>query len=428
MGKRGSIFCFVITCLLLICSCSNSGIPKGKNEFIQHFLDKNSKRIYKSEIQRVKVNFFHSSGMLVYSFWNEAKFKENGDLFLHLYPNDTNMIIGHRRKHKFVNLAIGKNEIFNESTPFSYFIQYLQLPYGLSTIQTGQYNDSVKTWKSVYTDKGVLKKTSRAKMALLKGKNIPYAITIYKQDNNSPFLGPKIFQSKNDKTVVFYNSSLNRLTFLTNELKKDEWADRTIFVNVISKEGHLKRKSINYDDFILKDRTGHFTYELGLNEIFSKLEVGHVEDGTDVSWKVLEVEKLVHSTFPLRNEDEVNKPTNKNDRDIEMIIQLISSNLPMAFASTDGNLGLFLNKEARTAYIVSRDADNFDSFTINSSIKRIDQSENKEIRLQNSFYIKGEKKQLVVHEIDLPQDDDSINLRLHSSTGELYHQNINFMD
>ena len=66
--RSKSIFSFTVvamTFVILLFSCSreiDSSIET--NDFIQRFLDINSVRLYKSEIKRVKVNYFPASTMI----------------------------------------------------------------------------------------------------------------------------------------------------------------------------------------------------------------------------------------------------------------------------------------------------------------------------------------------------------------------------
>jgi hypothetical protein len=425
-----SVTIFAMTFVVLLFSCSketDSSIET--NEFIQRFLGINSVRLYKSEIKRVKVNYFPASTMMVYSFWKQERFNANGNLFLHLYPEDSNDLEEHRKINKFVNLPIDKDEFFRGRPPYFYYFENLQLPYNLSSIKTGQYNESGKTWKLNFNDSTFLSKQILSKQDLLNGKNNLYSISILKgEDKNTrnPILGSWIYQSQeDDKTTIFYNASLNRITYLFKEYKK---IDRTLFIDVHSDGQEVKRRNISFDKIILMDGLGMVNYDLPLNDYFEKIEIGQIANGIETVWKSLDRKKLIHTSFPLKSNNVAAEAINIKDNEIEIVNNLISNNLPLLYFDFENELGLYVNDNRNRAYIVSYNMSGFDNLKLESVIIEEDETMLEDIRLQNSFFIKGGSKEIVVHELKLPKGVKRKELRLNTGKKELYKQIIEPLD
>lgn len=418
-----------ITFVIALFSCSkNSNTLDQTNEFIQYFLDQNSVRLYKSEIQRVKVNIFPASNMLVYSFWKQESFNMNGDLYLHLYPTDKNDLVEPRRKHKFVNLPISENAFFTGPPPYFFKFENLQLPYGLASIQTGQYNKSGKTWKSVFKDYNLLNNESQAKQAMLSGKNSLYASHILKNESNegtSPLLGPKIYQSQEDAiTAVYYNANLKRFTYLFSGYEHDEWESRTLFVDIYNEGRKVKRRAVSFDEIIGIDDLKMINCDIPLNENFERLEIGQEENGIETIWKSLDKNKLIYTSFPLKSNEAASGELNNKDKEIEIVNNLILNNIPLVYFDFEKKLGLYLNEIKNRAYIISLNANDFDGLKLKSIIRKENETILENIRLQNSFFIKGENKQIVVHEIKLHEGSKRVELQLSSAKKELYIQII----
>lgn len=430
--KCKSIFGYsllAITVVISSFSCSKNPNAIGKsNVFIQHFLDQNSITIYKSEIQRVKVNIFPASNMLVYSFWNQERFNNNGDLYLHLYPTDSNDLIESRRKHKFVNLPISKNGFLRGRPPFFYKFENLQLPYGLASIQTGQYNTSGKTWKSDFKDYNPLKNESLAKQALLAGKNALYASNFIKNESNngvSPVLGLKIYQSQEDGiAAVFYNANLKRFIYLVDGYKLAKWENKTLFVDIYDVDQKVKRRSCSFDEVIQIDGLNMINCDLPLNENFERLEIGYEDNGIETIWKSLDKRKLIHASFQIKSNEAAADELRIKDNEIEIIHNLILNNIPLVYFNFEKKIGLYLNENKNRAYIVSHNVDGFDSLKLESVIGKENETILVDIRLQNSFFIKGENKQIVVHELRLQEGIKRTELQLNSAKEELYSQII----
>ena len=411
--------------VLLLFSCAKkTDTPTQTNEFIQYFLDHNSVTLYKSEIQRVKVNIFPATNMLVYSFWKKERFNINGDLYLHLYPSDSNDLIEPRRKYNFVNLPISNNGFFRGSPPYFYKFENLQLPYGLTSIQTGQYNKSGKTWKSDFKNHNSLNDEYQAKQALLSGKNSLYGSFVLKNESIIPFLGPKIYQSLEDGIkAVYYNVNLNRFTFLFAGNKMDKWENRTLFVNIHYVDQEVRRRVVSIDEIIRIDDLGMIHCDIPLNENFERLEFGKEEKGIETIWKSLEKKKLIYTSFPLKSSENAGKLKTK-DNEIVILNNLIMNNIPLVYFNFDMELALYLNDKKNRAYIMSNNVDGFDSLKLESIIEIENTTLREEIRLHNSFFIKGESKQIVVHELKLQGGMKRTELLLNSEKKELFRQII----
>lgn len=419
----------VIIFVTSLFSCSkNSNTLRETNEFIQNFLDKNSITVYKSEIQRVKVNIFPASNMLVYSFWKEERFYQNGDLYLHLYPIDSNNLIEPRKKHKFVNLSISKNAFLRGKPPYLYKFENLQLPYKLASIQTGQFNKSGKTWKSDFRGNNSLNDEFHAKQALLAGKNSFYALNLLKglgKVEISPILGAKISQSPKDGIkAVYYNVNLNRFTYLFDEHKIDKWKNSVLFVDMHYPGQKVKRRTVSFDKILGIEDLKIILCDLPLNQKFEKFEIGQEVDGIESIWKSFDTKKLVYTSFPLISNEAKNGSSITKDNEIEIINYLMLNNIPMVYYNFEKKLCLFFNKNRRTAYIVSNNADDFDSLELKSIIGTTNETTTKDIRLKNSFFIKGENKQIVVHELKLEKGIEGSELLLILGNKELYKQTV----
>lgn len=419
-----NLFVLIVVSIFLF-SCSNSaGTPKKSNDFIQHFLDQNAERIYKSEIQRVKVNFFPASGMLVYSFWKKEKFDSNGKLFLHLYPNDTSKLIEHRRKHGFINLPMDNTDgMIQAYAPYFYQFHNLQLPYDLSSIQTGQYNDTSKTWKSDFKNKMFLKKSSRVRLELLKEKNTSYAVSMFAKEESVPFLGSKIYNSQNNDLVIFYNATLNRVSLLSKEINKSHWKENTMFIDIYGDVKEPESNRLTFDALNQINEIGFSKLDIPLDESFDRLEIVREKNGQETILRTLENEVFIHSSFPLKSSNEGPEQLNSIDNEIEIVTNLIASNIPLVYVQNGNKLGLFFNKHRNTAYIISN-VEDFDDLKLRSMVIENSKSREKEIVLENSFYLKGEKKLLVVHELRLPKNASSYNLKLFSGEEELFVSTI----
>ncbi len=430
--KRKSIVGYTIiaiTVVILLFSCSKkTDKPTQTSEFIQHFLDQNSVRLYKSEIQRVKVNIFPASNMLVYSFWKQERFNMNGDLYLHLYPTDSSDLIEPRREHKFVNLPISKNGFFRGRPPYFYQFENLQLPYDLSSIQTGQYNESGKTWKSDFKDYDLVNNGSQTKQALLRGKNSLYASNIFKNESNeslSSFLGPKIYQSQEDGEVtVFFNANLNRFTYLFNGPKQDKWENKRLFIDGYKLGQKANRGVVSFDEILRFDDLGMIIYDLPLNEDFDTLEVGHEENGIETIWKSLDNRNLIYTSFPLKLKAVNTEVSYLIDNEIDVVNSLIANNLPLIYYNYENKLRLYLNENENSAYIVSDSLEGFESLKLEWVIIKDDETEIKEISLQNSFFIVGEHKQIVVVELKWSEDKKITELQINSGKKNIFMRSI----
>lgn len=130
--------------ILLMQGCERTSDPL--NQFISDFLKERSIQVYKSEIQRTRVNFFPNSKTLIYSFWKKEVFNENGDLFLHLYLKDSTLLPTSRKKHGFINLSIKNEEIIAMDSLHFYIDKDISSYGDLNSFVTGQYIGTKRTW------------------------------------------------------------------------------------------------------------------------------------------------------------------------------------------------------------------------------------------------------------------------------------------
>ena len=433
MGLR-SIFknsILSLTVLSVLFSCSKKvDSPQRTNEFIQRFLDGNSIRLYKSEIQRAKVNFFPASGMVVYSFWKQEKFRSNGDLYLHLYPADSNNLTEDRREHRFVNLPINNGGFKHGRPPYFYKIQNLQLPYDLSSIKTGQYNEFRKTWKSDYKWQDVLNKTSLDKKTLLSGMNGNYAARIFDFDtkeNGHPFFGTKLYQTHEEsETAIFYNTNLNRFTFIINGYQEENWTKRTLYVDVYPPGKKGVRKLISFDGISMHNGLGLLHYNIPLNGSLERVELIQKEDGIEEVLKAFDKKRIIYTSFPYKDPGQNSSEPKLKDNEIDIVNYLIANNLPLIYFNFTNDIALYLNEFQNRAYIVSANADRFDNMRLQGIIAKDGKMLlTKAMDLQNSFTIKGVNRQIVVHEL---RWDDGLKwneLQLKTGKQELFRYSIN---
>ncbi|WP_350286766.1 hypothetical protein [uncultured Croceitalea sp.] len=113
-------------------------------EGFQEIINDNSILVFKSEIQRTRVNYFPDKRVLLYHFWKKEKLDENGDLFLHIYPKEKESLPVNRRNHGFDNLIVEKNNIKTKDS-LNFFLAK-QLPIDVERIVTGQYLRTKRTW------------------------------------------------------------------------------------------------------------------------------------------------------------------------------------------------------------------------------------------------------------------------------------------
>jgi len=417
-----------LTVLVLLFSCSKKvDSPERTNEFIQRFLDGNSIRIYKSEVQRAKVNFFPASNILFYSFWKQEKFRTNGDLFLHLYPADSNDLTEDRREHKFVNLPMNNSGFNHGRAPYFYKIQNLQLPYDLSSIKTGQYNELGKTWKSDYKCQDVLNKASLDKKTLLSGMNSEYAAGIFDFDNKEngyALFGTKLYQAEG-KTSIFYNANLNRFTFILDGYQEDNWTNRTLYIDVYNPGKKVERKLVSFDGITLLNGLGLLQYNLPLNSKTERFELIQKHNGIEEVLKTIDKKRIIYASFPYKDSMRNSSEPKLKDNEIDIVNYLITNNLPLIYFNFTNNIALFLNEMQNRAYIVSTNANNFDSLTLQGIITKDSKTLlTKDMNLQNSFYIIGGNKQIVVHELSWDNDQKWNGLLLKSGKQELFRHSI----
>ncbi len=421
MGYR-SIFCKSLCCsiaLTALLSCTGEErMPEETNGFIQYFLDHNSERIYKSEIQRVKVNFFPTSTMLVYSFWKQERFQDNGRLFLHLYPSEVNNLIGNRRKYKFVNVPIDNKNNVALGEKFFYHFQNIQLPFDLSSLQTGQYNDTSKTWKSDYMDLGKLKKMTDSKRSLLEGENTKYAAELYRRGDLSPILGTKVYVFKDVEVEIYYNASLNRLTVISKGPIGGALKNKHIFFDYYYQNKVVERKSLTTEDLLLKKESNYKIFDIDLDQHFDGIIIGQIQNNLEKELKRIETKRLIHISYPIRAMEPDKDIYDQKNHDIQLVNQLITNNLPLLYYSTEHKLRLFLNGSGKRAYIVLDNVDILDNLIVSKEING--RSDLEKLDLDNSFCLLGKTSQIVVHELKLTNRADPMVFSLILGKKEIY--------
>lgn len=136
-------FCFIIitTIILFVFGCNKLN---EDNEEFQKIVEDNSFLLFKSEIQRTRVNYFPDKRILLYHFWKKTIFDKNGKLFLHVYPKNKSDLRSNRKKHGFKNISINQNELITDDSLNFYLIK--KIPQGIEKIVTGQYIENNRTW------------------------------------------------------------------------------------------------------------------------------------------------------------------------------------------------------------------------------------------------------------------------------------------
>ncbi|MFD0795857.1 hypothetical protein ACFQZJ_00170 [Maribacter chungangensis] len=143
MRFRTCQFVLLISALTIV-GCKRT--QDTTNQFITDFLSEHSVQVYKSEMQRTRVNYIPRTKLLVYSFWKKEMFDKNGDLFLHIYAKDTALLPEARKKHGFINLSIKKEDIMVMDSLNFYITKDLSSFGELDSFVTGQYIGSKRTW------------------------------------------------------------------------------------------------------------------------------------------------------------------------------------------------------------------------------------------------------------------------------------------
>jgi hypothetical protein len=144
--------------ILLVPGCERTS--DTTNQFITDFLNQKSVQVYKSEIQRTRVNFFPKSKTLVYSFWKKEIFNKNGDLFLHLYLKDSALLPESRKEHGFINLSIKNEDILVMDSLNFYMLKDLSSYGELDSFSTGQYIGTKRTWYAKHQIKSAPQKNT----------------------------------------------------------------------------------------------------------------------------------------------------------------------------------------------------------------------------------------------------------------------------
>lgn len=207
MVKRESWFTLYFIISILLIGCDEYD---GQEEEFQEIVENNAILIFKSEIQRTRVSYFPDKNVLLYHFWKKEKFEKNGDLFLHIYPNDKDKLKSNRKKHGFNNISIQKHELITNDSINFYLTK--PLPNGIAKIVTGQYIETKRKWSVNY--KAPIEEIMELNYYLansIKRKAVNYSNT------NDNFYLQLLF-----KTIdcVYKNDSENQLVFFSKTSSK----------------------------------------------------------------------------------------------------------------------------------------------------------------------------------------------------------------
>tara|TARA_Y100001933_G_scaffold59502_2_gene59607 strand:+ start:22157 stop:23008 length:852 start_codon:yes stop_codon:yes gene_type:complete len=130
--------------MLLMESCIKGEDAKYRQVFESAFND-GAAMVFKSEINRVRVNYLPEKGWLTYHFWKMEKFDENGKLFLHMYPISQNFLPSIRKQHGFLNYNINKEQFVTFDSINYYLV--IKLPdFALDKVVTGQFSGKKRSW------------------------------------------------------------------------------------------------------------------------------------------------------------------------------------------------------------------------------------------------------------------------------------------
>ncbi|MFC5047731.1 hypothetical protein ACFSTE_05655 [Aquimarina hainanensis] len=413
------VFGIVLFSLFSI-SCKKKDLNQEKSstvatyKFIRNFLDRNSIRIYNSEIQRTRVNFFPKTNTLIYHFWKKEKLENNGSFFLHLFPSDKTDLPEKRIKTGFINLPLKKNELINSESRNFIIIKPLQLPYNIDAIVTGQYKGKRKSWTSVFKEKAYLTRAFLSDSSFyLDEKNIfnfLFSENIKEYKRTLPNIGFKIYEDNKKKMFsIYFNSNFNRLLYIFQDIKKSG-LDKGNFYLEIQKKHEKKReyKRIDSKEVFIKDNKGVFVQNLNIKEVYKELIIGQKIDSVKKILKKVYIPESIYKSS--RQFTWIKNIKTEEDRNIALLENLIFNNIPLVYYNQERDLSLFFNN--RTGYLVTHNLDKLDSYNLKlrffSSIK--ENSVLKEIKLKNTFSIKTRENQLAIFEIDLPEKIDKIKL------------------
>ncbi len=139
---------FFIFLLLILQGCNYVPFLEEKTNayFICDFVESNSLLLFREEIERVQINYFKNSKTLMYNFERKDKFYNNGNLFIHIFPVDTNKLSFGRKQFGFTNENLNPNLIQSIDNRHNYLIKNLDYPFNISEIRTGQSKNNRDVW------------------------------------------------------------------------------------------------------------------------------------------------------------------------------------------------------------------------------------------------------------------------------------------
>ena len=131
--------------ILINLGCSEPNREEKTTLAISRILFDNADVLYKSEINRMRVAFNHDRRLIIYHYWKEEQFVENGTLFFHLYPYNRSVLPPNREVNGFLNKNLNK-ELFVTHDSINYFLVLKMPDYPISKITTGQFKGGKRNW------------------------------------------------------------------------------------------------------------------------------------------------------------------------------------------------------------------------------------------------------------------------------------------
>lgn len=131
--------------ILINLGCSEPNREEKTTLAISRILFDNADVLYKSEINRMRVAFNHDRRSMIYHYWKEEQFEENGTLFFHLYPYNKSVLPRNREDFGFLNKNLNK-DLFVTHDSINYFLVLKMPDYPISKITTGQFKGGKRSW------------------------------------------------------------------------------------------------------------------------------------------------------------------------------------------------------------------------------------------------------------------------------------------
>jgi hypothetical protein len=319
----------ILPILFLAISCQNMkhDISGDPNIVIQEITQYCSEQLYKSEINRARVNYFPKSRLILTSFWKKHKFDENGEFFFHVYPKQINNLPLNRRQHKFFNKPKISQGFIKSEEPYFYSWQriYPQIP--IKRIELGQFINGKKTWKVVY-----------------ESHHITDTIEIKDKKEDLNTLIPLIKLNKTDLRLLL--DTQNNDLILKGDLTEESICD-SLYLQIKNVSDILTGHSKKIDGKKLLNNAFNFSIPLpkGANEI----QLNSFKGKEEVESKMI---NLFHVLYA-QGSPNLNKG--------EFIRYLIETNLEQLTSSKETDLSVFKLPKSKKLYVIgSKNLDFFD--------------------------------------------------------------------